>query len=74
MLYEATVRQWRRELPAHIVKRSGRGRSAVRAFLTLGAVAVIPVFVERQRSNIAPSGIPTGGLISCVCSSSALAS
>ena len=28
-------------------------------FLTLGAFAVIPVFVERQRSNIAPSGIPT---------------
>jgi hypothetical protein len=28
-------------------------------FLTLGAFAVTPVFVERQQPNIAPSGIPT---------------
>jgi hypothetical protein len=28
-------------------------------FLTLGVFALIPVFVERQRSNIAPGGIPT---------------
>jgi len=29
--------------------------------LTLGAFAVIPVFVERQRPTITPSGMPTRG-------------
>jgi hypothetical protein len=61
LLVEFTVVLWIRGLTIREYFATRDPISGTVCFLTLGAFAVIPVFVERQRFNIAPSGTPTRG-------------
>ena len=61
LVVEFTFVLWIRGLTIRQYFATREPISGVVYFLTLAAFAVIPVFVEKQRSNIAPSGIPTPG-------------
>ena len=61
LLVEFTFLLWIRGLTIQEYFATRDPISGTAYFLTLGAFAVIPVFVERQRPNIAPRGIPTRG-------------
>jgi len=59
LLVESTFVLWIRGLTTREYFATRDPISGAVYFLTLGTFAVIPVFVGRERSNIAPSGIPT---------------